>query len=81
VDDEENIDSNKERGFMTSSYKKIFYRATHRGTKELDLIMIRFMNNVFEKLTQEEREKLEILVNEDDEILNSWVVGNFVDKL
>ncbi len=66
---------------MDHSFKKIFYRATHRGTRELDLMMLKFMNNVFEKLTQEERKEFEDTVNQDDEILHNWVVSKFVDKL
>ena len=58
---------------MDNSYKKTFYRATHRGTKELDLIMDRFMNTLFQALTQEQRQEFEIIVGDDDFILESWV--------
>jgi succinate dehydrogenase flavin-adding protein (antitoxin of CptAB toxin-antitoxin module) len=56
-----------------STFKKNFYRATHRGTKELDLIMIDFMNNIFEQLTQPEIEEFEKIVASDDYILDEWV--------
>jgi antitoxin CptB len=58
---------------MDYLHKKIFYRATHRGTRELDLLMMKFMNALFDDLTQKQKEEFEIIVNQDDDVLESWV--------
>ncbi len=42
--------------------------------------MGRFMNNLFQELTQEQRQEFEIIVNDDDFVLESWVQP-FIKKL
>ena len=48
---------------------KIIYRASYRGTKEMDILMISFVNSLINKLEITELQELSELVNLDDEIL------------
>ena len=48
---------------------KIIYRASYRGTKEMDILMISFVNSLINKLEIAELQELSELVNLDDEIL------------
>ena len=38
--------------------KKILYRASYRGTKEMDILMLGFVRNIINRLTIEELEAL-----------------------
>tara|TARA_B100001559_G_C16051394_1_gene417135 strand:+ start:284 stop:532 length:249 start_codon:yes stop_codon:yes gene_type:complete len=48
---------------------KIIYRASYRGTKEMDILMSNFVNSLIEDLNIEELKELDFLVNLDDESL------------
>ena len=48
---------------------KIIYRASYRGTKEMDILMTRFVKSVIDQLDASELEELNILVNANDEKL------------
>ena len=50
---------------------KIIYRASYRGTKEMDLLMIAFVNSIIHELNLEELNHLNNFVNMDDETLIS----------
>ena len=50
---------------------KIIYRASYRGTKEMDILMLGFVRNIINRLTIEELEALNSFVNLDDELLIS----------
>tara|TARA_B100001029_G_C15021013_1_gene430559 strand:- start:44 stop:310 length:267 start_codon:yes stop_codon:yes gene_type:complete len=50
---------------------KIIYRASYRGTKEMDIIMIGFVKTLIEKFNINELKKLNEFVNMDDETLIS----------
>jgi len=56
--------------------KKIIYRSTHRGTKEMDLLLGNFVKKNIDKFTDTELNDLENLMEIDDEILQKW----FFDK-
>ena len=49
--------------------KKIIYRASYRGTKELDLLISSFVNTVINDLNLDELIQLEEFVNLDDQEL------------
>ena len=49
--------------------KKIIYRASYRGTKELDLLITTFVNKIIHTLNEEELLELEKFVNLDDQEL------------
>ena len=48
---------------------KIIYRASYRGTKEMDILMSNFVNSLIEDLNMSELKELDFLVNLDDESL------------
>ena len=50
---------------------KIIYRASYRGTKEMDILMLSFVNSVINHISIDELIKLDKLINMDDEILIS----------
>ena len=50
----------------------IIYRSTHRGTKEMDLILGSFVKKHIDKLSETELEDLKKIVVIDDEILRGW---------
>ena len=50
---------------------KIIYRASYRGTKEMDILMINFVNSIIHELNLEQLSQLDNFVNMDDETLVS----------
>ena len=50
---------------------KIIYRASYRGTKEMDILMISFVNSIIHELNLEQLNQLDDFVNMDDETLVS----------
>ena len=50
---------------------KIIYRASYRGTKEMDILMIDFVRSIIDKLSLDKLNSLNEFVNMDDEILIS----------
>ena len=69
---------------------KIIYRASYRGTKEMDILMYNFVNSLINDLKFNELEELHKLVNLDDESLqkiknknllldNSIIIKKFIE--
>ena len=56
--------------------KQIIYRSSHRGTKEMDLLLGNFVKKNIGKFTDSELKDLENLMEIEDEILQKW----FFDK-
>ena len=52
--------------------KQIIYRSTHRGTKEMDLLLGNFVKKNIGKFTNSELKDLENLMEIEDEILQKW---------
>ena len=50
---------------------KIIYRASYRGSKEMDILMTGFVNSLIHNLNLESLIELDNLVNMDDEVLKS----------
>ena len=50
---------------------KIIYRATYRGTKEMDILMTAFVNSLINELDEYHLKTLDLFVNLDDETLIS----------
>ena len=48
---------------------KIIYRASYRGTKEMDILMTNFVSSIINDLNLTELNELDFLVNLDDENL------------
>jgi len=52
--------------------KQIVYRSTHRGTKEMDLLLGNFVEKNIDKFNDSELFDLENLMKIDDEVLQKW---------
>ena len=48
---------------------KILYRATYRGSKEMDILISSFVKSVIDDLKDDELQSLDELINMDDENL------------
>ena len=61
--------------------KQIIYRSTHRGTKEMDILLGNFVKKNIGKFTDSELKDLENLLEIDDEILQKWFFGKNNENL
>ena len=61
--------------------KQIIYRSTHRGTKEMDLLLGNFVKKNINKLNNSEIKDLEVLVRTEDETLKNWYFKNNMQEL
>ena len=52
--------------------KQIIYRSSHRGTKEMDLLLGNFVKQNIDKFTNSELKDLEKLMEIEDEIIQKW---------
>ena len=52
--------------------KSIVYRSTHRGSKEMDLLLGDFVKNNINDLNDSELIELSNLIQAEDEILKNW---------
>jgi antitoxin CptB len=55
--------------------KTILWRATHRGTREMDLLLGGFARTAIDLMQPSELDELEALVDLPDPLLMSWVLG------
>ena len=60
---------------MDERLRKISFRASHRGLKELDLILGGFARAHLSKLTSEELDQFEQLLNIPDPQVLAWIMG------
>ena len=51
--------------------KKIIYRSSYRGTKEMDILMTSFVKSIINELDYNQLIQLDKFINLDDEILKS----------
>jgi len=51
---------------------KIIYRASYRGTKEMDILMTAFVKSFIDELNEDKLKILDSFVNMDDETLISF---------
>jgi len=61
---------------MDNILKKILYRANHRGTKEMDLILGGFACKFLALLTKEEVNQFEKILTFTDKELSDWLIDN-----
>ncbi|WP_172122991.1 MULTISPECIES: succinate dehydrogenase assembly factor 2 [unclassified Devosia] len=54
--------------------KKIRYRAWHRGTREMDLVLGPFADRHVDTLSAEDLDRFEALLDEEDPPLLKWVL-------
>jgi antitoxin CptB len=55
--------------------RRLRYRAWHRGTKEMDLVLGPFADAHLEAYGAQELDRLEALMDEEDTDLLKWVMG------
>ena len=55
--------------------RRLRYRAWHRGTKEMDLVLGPFADAHLDRLGSPELDRLEALMDEEDTDLLKWVMG------
>ena len=60
---------------------KIIYRASYRGTKEMDILMTSFVKSLINDLNLTELKELDFLVNLDDESLINIKKNILNDKI
>ena len=60
--------------------KKIIYRSTHRGTKEMDLLLGNFVKKYVKEFNITELKDLEKLLFMDDEIIYKWYIEKNSNK-
>ena len=70
---------------LESLKKKIKYRSSYRGTKEMDLLLNSFVTHIINSLSHEELKKLDDFLNcEDEDIINFYLnkipIATFDDK-
>ena len=69
---------------LESLKKRIIYRASYRGTKEMDILMGNFVNKDINEMNKSSLRELENFLNlEDEDILNFYqhgIVKNNIDK-
>ena len=62
--------------------KRIIYRASYRGTKEMDILLSSFVNKYINELDETLLNELEIFLNYEDElILNYYHYDIIKDKI
>ena len=60
---------------------KIIYRASYRGTKEMDILMSNFVKSLIDDLNFSELKELDFLVNLDDESLINIKNNNLKENI
>jgi len=60
--------------------KKIIYRASYRGTKEMDILINSFVKSIINDLSLIELKELDYLISLDDETLINLKKNKFNDK-
>ena len=61
--------------------KQIIYRSTHRGTKEMDLLLGNFVKKHINHLDDEDLNDLSKLLFIEDEILYKWYINRNSSKI
>ena len=60
---------------------KIIYRASYRGTKEMDILMIGFVRKIINTLDFADLKALDEFINNDDETLISFKKNESLNKI
>ena len=55
--------------------RRILFRARHRGMREMDVIMGRFVDAEIDRLSDAELDALELLLDAQDQEAFSWICG------
>ena len=60
--------------------KKIIYRANYRGTKEMDILLSKFVDKYINKFSKKELEDLFNFLNLEDEIIYNYYQTKKINK-
>tara|TARA_B100001175_G_scaffold215991_1_gene183549 strand:+ start:270 stop:524 length:255 start_codon:yes stop_codon:yes gene_type:complete len=60
--------------------KQIIYRSMHRGTKEMDLLLGKFVKQNINSFNFEDLKNLEHLISIEDEVIEKWYFNRFTKK-
>ena len=60
--------------------KKLIYRSSYRGTKEMDILLSSFVNKYINELEEESLYELEKFLNFEDEIILNFYNQNIIEK-
>ena len=60
--------------------KKLLYRATYRGTKEMDILLTKFVQKYLNSFNDEQLKQLEKFLEFEDEIIYNFYNFNKVKK-
>ncbi len=60
--------------------KKLLYRASYRGTKEMDILLSNFVKKYINELNQDDLKELENFLNYEDNIILDYYNYNIVRK-
>ena len=60
--------------------KKLLYRASYRGTKEMDILLSSFVKNHIEKFDNDLLKELEKFLEFEDETILNFYNFNIIDK-
>jgi antitoxin CptB len=61
---------------LTNAKRKIIYKSTHRGCKEMDYIFGNYIKNYLNSCSANEIATLENLINESDLDILNWISNN-----
>ena len=59
--------------------KKLLYRASYRGTKEMDILLSKFVKKYLDKMNQRELKDLENFLEFEDEVILNFYNFNKID--
>ena len=60
--------------------KKLIYRAGHRGTKEMDILLSSFVKKYINKFNNQQLKELENFLNYEDEVILNFYNFDIVKK-
>ena len=60
--------------------KKIIYSANYRGTKEMDILLSKFVDKYIDKFSKVELEQLYSFLNLEDEVIYNFYVTKKINK-
>ena len=59
--------------------KKLLYRASYRGTKEMDILLSKFVNKYINEFSDEYLKELNNFLNFDDEIIFNYYQNKLIE--
>jgi len=60
--------------------KKLIYRASYRGTKEMDILLSGFVNKYIDKLDNDLLVELDEFLNFEDEVILNYYQNNLIEN-